>query len=121
MKLLLDMNLSPDWLNVFSVAGLRAIHWSEVGAADAPDSALFTWAHRNGHVLFTHDLNFSAMLPIASGDSPSVFKVRTQDISPAAAGPRVVSVLRRFEADLAAGALLVMDELRQRIRLLPLS
>jgi predicted nuclease of predicted toxin-antitoxin system len=44
MKLLLDMNLSPAWLAVLAAHGHDAVHWSEVGAADAPDTHIMAWA-----------------------------------------------------------------------------
>ncbi len=38
MKLLIDMNLSPRWSNVLATAGIDAVHWSTLGANNAPDS-----------------------------------------------------------------------------------
>ncbi len=32
MKLLVDMNLSPAWVDVLRQAGFEAIHWSEIGS-----------------------------------------------------------------------------------------
>jgi predicted nuclease of predicted toxin-antitoxin system len=43
MKLLIDMNLSPDWVPVLSAVGIEAIHWSTVGDPRAPDRTIFTW------------------------------------------------------------------------------
>jgi predicted nuclease of predicted toxin-antitoxin system len=31
MKLLLDMNLSPDWVATLTQAGWEAVHWSSIG------------------------------------------------------------------------------------------
>ncbi len=42
MKIVIDMNLSPDWVREFECAGIEAIHWSRIGPADAPDSVTFT-------------------------------------------------------------------------------
>jgi len=44
MKLLLDMNLSPDWLPVFTKQGWHALHWSTVGDPRAPDNVIMQWA-----------------------------------------------------------------------------
>jgi predicted nuclease of predicted toxin-antitoxin system len=120
MKLLVDMNLSPSWKGYLRSVGIEAVHWSEIGPGNAPDSALFQWARDHDHIVFTHDLDFGAMLALTAAESPSVFQVRTEDVSPSALGDRVVALLRRFEPELNAGALLVVDELRERIRLLPL-
>ncbi|MCW5599101.1 hypothetical protein C8R30_1526 [Nitrosomonas nitrosa] len=35
MKLLIDMNLSPRWVDVLANAGFEAAHWSALGAYNA--------------------------------------------------------------------------------------
>jgi predicted nuclease of predicted toxin-antitoxin system len=120
MKILIDMNLAPSWAPVLGAAGFDAVHWSTVGPADAPDSALFAWAREHGYVVFTHDLDFGAMLAATRAESPSVFQIRTQNVAPAALSQRAIALMRRFEYELENGALIVVDELRERIRLLPL-
>lgn len=120
MKLLVDMNLSPSWGKCLNAAGHEATHWSAIGPGNAPDAVLFQWARDHGYVVFTHDLDFGAMLALTKAESPSVFQVRTEDVSPSSLCDRVVTLLQRFEAELDVGALLVVDEMRERIRLLPL-
>jgi predicted nuclease of predicted toxin-antitoxin system len=48
MKLLIDMNLSPDWILVFQQQGWQAKHWSVVGDPGATDRAIMEWARVNG-------------------------------------------------------------------------
>ena len=49
MKLLIDMNLSPRWANLIADAGIEAMHWSTLGAANAPE-----FGHRTiNHSLLT--------------------------------------------------------------------
>jgi predicted nuclease of predicted toxin-antitoxin system len=121
MKLLLDMNLSPTWLPVLKDAGFDAWHWVDVGAANAPDTALFDWARCHSAVVFTHDLDFGTLLALTGAEAPSVFQIRTHDVSPAALGGRAIALLQRFEHELSQGALIIADEWRERVRLLPLS
>ncbi len=47
MKLLVDMNLSPSWINVLADAGIEAAHWSKLGACNAPDSEIMAYASPN--------------------------------------------------------------------------
>ncbi len=58
MKLLIDMNLSPDWVPIFEREGWNALHWSSVGNPRASDSEIMEWARANAFVVFTHDLDF---------------------------------------------------------------
>ncbi len=67
MKLLIDMNLSPDWSEVFIKQGWQAVHWSAVGDLRATDQAIMDWARTNGYVVFTHDLDFGTLLALTHG------------------------------------------------------
>lgn len=120
MKLLVDMNLSPDWVAILKQAGWEAVHWSSVGDPRADDSIIFAWAKEHGHILFTHDLDFGTILALTQGEGPSVIQVRTQDVTPSAIGKLVVNAVRQFQSELERGALIVLDEARARARVLPL-
>lgn len=120
LRILIDMNLSPSWVEVLQDAGSEACHWYKLGAPNAPDSVLFNWARENKYIVFTHDLDFGAMLAATNAESPSVFQIRTEDVSPAALSPRAIGRLNRFKSQLSSGALVIVDEMRERIRILPL-
>ncbi len=119
MKLLIDMNLSPDWVGVFTREGWESLHWSRTGDSRAQDCVLMEWAKENGFIVFTHDLDFGVLLAITRAEGPSVIQVRTQDIMPQKLGDRLVKILRQYEATLANGALITVDETRDRVRILP--
>jgi len=120
MKILVDMNLSPEWVAIFAQHGITAVHWSSIGNPRSEDSVLMDWARANDHVLFTHDLDFGAMLALTQAESPSVIQVRTQNVSPTHLENAVIEVLRKNEVLLEASALIILDEGRSRIRILPL-
>jgi predicted nuclease of predicted toxin-antitoxin system len=120
MKLLVDMNLSPEWVSVLKAAGHDAVHWSTVGDIRAADTQLMAWARHEGRTVFTHDLDFGAILALTRGTGPSVIQVRTQDVTPSAIGDIVLIALRQFRSELERGALLVVEESRHRVRILPL-
>jgi predicted nuclease of predicted toxin-antitoxin system len=120
MKLLIDMNLSPQWVSVLEDAGWKAVHWSFIGRPNAPDEEIFEYAKTNGFVVFTHDLDFGAILSATRSQYPSVIQVRTKDVNPSHLAPLVISALHQFETQLGEGALIIIDEKKFRARILPL-
>ena len=50
---------------------------------------------------------------------PSVIQLRGQKVLPEHARPLVLAALERYEAELAEGALVVIEESKSRIRILP--
>lgn len=40
MKIIIDMNLSPEWAQEFKLPGIEAVHRSQIGQFDAPDSPM---------------------------------------------------------------------------------
>jgi hypothetical protein len=49
-----------------------------------------------------------------------VIQVRSQRVLPEHIGPLVLAALKQYEAELSAGALVVIEETRRRVRVLPL-
>jgi predicted nuclease of predicted toxin-antitoxin system len=120
MKLLIDMNLSPLWVQFLANSGFDSIHWSNIGQPSAPDTEIMDYASAYGLVVFTHDLDFGALLANRKTRRPSVFQIRTQDTLPTAIGGLVVRALHAGSSYLEAGALVTVDPNRHRIRLLPI-
>jgi predicted nuclease of predicted toxin-antitoxin system len=119
MKILIDMNLPPRWAKVFAAQGWEALHWSEVGAPTASDREIMAWARNNDYIVFTHDLDFSALLATTQGEGPSVIQVRTQNVLPEAIGTLVINAMKQFQHELEKGALITIDPHRARSRILP--
>lgn len=120
MKLLVDMNLSPRWVVALADAGIEAVHWSMLGAMNAPDPEIMAYATDNDYVVLTHDLDFGAILAATHGEKPSVVQIRAEDVSPDVIGAQVVAALRQMASELEEGALLTVDPNRTRLRVLPL-
>ena len=121
MKLLVDMNLSPNWVAHLQLAGLTAVHWSAIGRPDAPDTEIMAYAADHGYVVVTHDLDFGTILAATRGTKPSVVQVRADNLDPVAIGGPLVAALKQMAAELAEGALLTVDPRRTRLTLLPLT
>jgi predicted nuclease of predicted toxin-antitoxin system len=120
MRLLIDMNMSPDLCARFRAAGHEAVHWSTIGAANAPDKAIVDYAKAQGLVVLTHDLDFGAILAATRAEGPSVVQIRTEDAMSDRFVALVSATLTRFEIELSTGALVIVDESRSRVRVLPM-
>jgi predicted nuclease of predicted toxin-antitoxin system len=120
LKLLVDMNLSPSWVEVLGAMGFEAVHWSSVGDPRASDRDLLGYAAAGGYTVFTNDLDFGAILAASASLSPSVIQVRATDLTPARLGPLVERALGQYLELLEAGALVTVEAARLRARILPL-
>jgi len=120
VQLVVDMNLSVEWVAELTKHGWPAIHWSAVGDPRADDSVIMAWALANGYIVFTHDLDFGTMLALTHAAGPSVLQVRGQNVLPEDLGPMLFAALRQHDTALASGALVVIDAKKCRVRVLPL-
>jgi len=120
MKILVDMNLSPAWCQALAAYGHIVTHWSAVGKPTATDREIMQWARDNEYLVFTHDLDFGAILAATQAAGPSVIQIRTQDPTPQRMEQVLARSLSQFEPALVVGAIIVVDESQTRVRILPL-
>jgi predicted nuclease of predicted toxin-antitoxin system len=120
MKFVIDMNLSPLWTDVVRQNGWEALHWSTIGAKDAPDHEIMRWARENGYIVFTHDLDFGAILATTQTNAPSVIQIRAQDVAPNALANILFTAIEQYQHLLESGALIIIDKHKFRARILPL-
>jgi predicted nuclease of predicted toxin-antitoxin system len=120
MKILLDMNISPQWVNALTSRGIPATHWSNVGTFDAADTEIMNFAKENDFIILTHDLDYGAILFVTNGQKPSVVQLRVNDIYPEIDADHLISALNFVKTELENGALLTIDTKRTRVRILPL-
>lgn len=72
MRILVDMNLTPDWVGYLVAAGFEAVHWSNVGPVAALDAEIMEFAREHGFAILTRDLDFGEILALANHTGPSV-------------------------------------------------
>ena len=99
MQILIDMNLSPDWVAELAKHGWSATHWTAVGDPRATDREIMDWARSNSFVVSTHDLDFGTMLALTHASGPSVVQVRGQNILP----DHIASIIELQYEDKVAG------------------
>jgi predicted nuclease of predicted toxin-antitoxin system len=120
MKFLIDMNLSPQWREFLSSAGLDVEHWSTIGAPDASDVDILDLASRDGWVIITQDLDFGTLLALRGLDLPSVIQVRAQATLPGDVGKRILDAISASERYIRRGALITVTPADHRVSILPL-
>jgi predicted nuclease of predicted toxin-antitoxin system len=120
MKILVDMNLPPEWVELFAAHGIEAVHWSTLGNPRARDSEIMAWARGHRDIVFTHDLDLAAIVATTSAEGPSVLQMRTQDVLPSAVGDDILRVLSDHREVLEQGAIVTVDEVTSRVRILPI-
>ena len=120
MKLLIDMNLTPAWVEFLATRQIESVHWSEVGDPKALDPEIMAFAQTQRLVVFTHDLDFGNILAVTHARGPSVIQARVEDPVPGTIGDSVVSVILENATHLERGALITLDPDRSRIRILPI-
>jgi predicted nuclease of predicted toxin-antitoxin system len=120
IRMVVDMNLSAEWVPLLERAGCPTTHWSAVGDPRAPDVTIMAWARAHDRVVFTHDLDFGTALALTHAEGPSVLQVRGPRVLPEQIGAIVLATIKRYEAELVGGALVVIDSSRSRVRVLPI-
>ena len=120
LRLVVDINLTAEWILELNRHGYSAVHSSTIGDERAEDAVIMSWARDNRHIIFTHDLDFGTLLALTHGSGPSVLQIRGRNVLPEHMGPLVIAALKKHGPELAAGAIVVVDEVRSRVRVLPL-
>lgn len=122
MRLLLDNNLSPKLVPLLANAGHDVAHVADHDMGSADDPSVLALAVETGRVLVSGDSDFGTLLARTQATSPSFVLVRR------AVGRRVpelaaviIDNLPVVEADLDAGAVVVLGETSLRVRNLPIS
>jgi predicted nuclease of predicted toxin-antitoxin system len=93
MKLLVDMNLSPRWVERFAAVGFDREHWSNLGPADASDVDIMAYAGKHDYVVITNDLDFGSILAATQGAKPSVVQIRSDNLDQDKVGGMVMRAL----------------------------
>ena len=87
---------------------------------NARGKTIMAWAIAADAVVLTHDLDFSAILAFAQHTKPSVVQIRAADLNPNHIGAQVVAAIQQTQIELTTGAIVSVDPLQARVRLLSL-
>lgn len=122
MTFLVDNALSPQLAKGLRAACLDAVHVRDLGLQGADDVTLFELAAREDRILLSEDTDFGTLLALRESAKPSVILFRHMPNRSAESLTRILlNNLDAVEADLAAGAIVVFEANRIRVRRLPIN
>lgn len=120
MRFLLDENLSPRLGELLAAAGHDTVHVRDIGLRSARDLVILERARAEGRTLISADTDFGQVLADSGALLPSVILLRRESDRPASRQAELVLAnLDQVLGDLDAGAIVVLDATRVRIRRLP--
>jgi predicted nuclease of predicted toxin-antitoxin system len=120
MRFLADMNLSPLTVSALAADGIDIVRVSDLLPANASDQTILDLARREGRVVITQDLDFSALLALGGHDRPSLITLRLLDTDPIAVTQRLRQAIRQVEALLGQGCAVTVEDSAVRARRLPI-
>ena len=117
--MLLDQGTPRSAAAILREAGFDALHTGEAGMSEAPDFEILKCATLEDRIVVTLDADFHALLACQPTSKPSVFRVRREGLRAFEFSQLVEHILRECAEDLAAGAMISVNEFQIRVRRLP--
>jgi predicted nuclease of predicted toxin-antitoxin system len=120
MRFLGDVGASTSALKALREDGYDAVHLREQGLHRLPDSAILQKAFEEGRILITFDLDFGDLLAFSGSRLPSVIIFRLHNQTPLNVTSRLFDLLSLESPRINAGALIIVEDSRYRVRHLPI-
>jgi predicted nuclease of predicted toxin-antitoxin system len=122
VRFLVDENLSRRLVTALAIAGHDVVHVADLDLRSAPDVDILKAARARGRTIISSDTDFGTLLAEERASAPSMILMRR--LSNRRADELSALILANLDdvADaLEQGAVIVIEETRIRVRLLPLA
>lgn len=119
-RLLIDAPLAPAVAAALREAGYDVAHVRDAGLVAAADVDVVVRAIAEDRVLVSADADFGALLAVRRTAEPSVVLLRRASHHPVDQAALLRTWLARVAEELQAGAVVILEDQRVRIRRLPM-
>jgi predicted nuclease of predicted toxin-antitoxin system len=122
LRFLIDHALSFRVAELLRSANHDAIHVAEIRLSAAADQVIFDFAHSDDRIIVSADTDFGTLLALQRTPKPSCILLRWPELRNAEQQTRVLLAnLSNVSDALGAGAVVVIEPHRVRVRYLPLT
>lgn len=119
MRYLADHHISHRTVTALKAKDFDIYRVSDVLPSDAEDFQILELARTEDRTVIAQDLDYSALLASTGYNKPSVVSLRLHNNRPERIATVLEKILPSVESELQTGAIVVVEEGRIRIRLLP--
>ena len=115
------MGVSASTVEMLRDLGHDAVHLRDEGLQKLADAEIVSKALKEQRTVLTFDLDFGSILAASQSTQPSVVIFRLRNQTPVSVNRRLTQVITECESKLAAGAVVVVEDLGYRVRTLPIA
>ncbi|MBN3896675.1 MAG: DUF5615 family PIN-like protein [Nostoc sp. NOS(2021)] len=120
IRLLADMNISPQTVAVLQGEGWDIIRVSDVLPATTSDLEILEFARQENRVVVTQDLDFSMLLALGGYNQPSLVTLRLSLTDTDIITKRLMNTIPQVEQILREGGAVTIEDTAVRTRRLPM-
>ena len=120
MRFLADMGVSTKVVDWLRAQGHDAVHLQEQGLHRSKDPAVLAKAIAESRVQLAFDLDFGEIIALSHGKAAAVILFRLRNARADNVIVRLREVLHTSADVLGRGVVIVVEETRHRVRLLPI-
>jgi predicted nuclease of predicted toxin-antitoxin system len=120
MRFLADMGVAMRVVAWLRDGAHDVVHLRDQGLQRLPNGAIFEKAATEQRVVLTFDLDFGEIVALSGGSRTSVILFRLRDARSETVIARLERVLEESSDALTRGAIVIVEDSRHRVRLLPI-